>query len=125
MNVKKVTIDGVQYELNIDEALKEGVMRKKRNIVSISFGDFFIHPGGRLSPVVVVRVDYDKDLYILMAASVDYSFATYTNQYLSSPKSKEEIINILNKDDMKFVTNLKSKFEEMTNNIAQEYVKQL
>jgi hypothetical protein len=118
-NTKTITIDGKEYEINIEKAIELGAAKKKRaKITDIISGDLFIHPKGLISNLIVVRVDYDRGLYILMASEFGYCFNVFSNNGINKPIYKTELIQYLNDKEMEFHSNIGDNFSAMVQNIT-------
>lgn len=116
--METITIDGKDYEIDIAKAIELGAAKKKRaRITNVTSGDLFIHPKGITLNLIVVRVDYNHELYILMASEPDYRFNVFSNNGINKPTSKAEIIQYLNDKEMEFHSNIGDNFSAMVQNI--------
>lgn len=118
-NTRIITIDGKEYEIDITQAIELGATKKKHpKITNFVAGDLFIHPEGLVPNLIVVKIDYNSEVYILMASEPHYSFNVFANSGIYKPMFKSELIQYLNNKGMKFHSNIVDNFSAMVQNIT-------
>ena len=100
MNIKEVIIDSRKYYLNVDRAIEDGVL-KDEFIQDFQEGDIFTHKSNYHSPLKVVIISNGVDKYVYGGRNGN-PFKLYSD----NPRTKEEVLDNLNKNFPIFVKHL-------------------
>ena len=111
----KISIEGQDYNVNLEKAIELGVISKDSTIKDFNVGDLFVSKYG----IKMIIVDHgyfsgvEKAKYNIIG--LRNSFQVYSD--FRSGATKDEIINYLNDVNFKFVKNLNKDLENLLGNV--------
>ena len=120
-NLQKVSINGTEYNIDIDAAIDAGILKKmKKHISSFSTGDVFQYgndPTRNDLYAIIVRINHNIDhssLYVLLGASDNglTAWSTDTKYALTY----NEMLSYLNRSPYSFCGNVKNNFNILLQN---------
>lgn len=118
----KVTIDGKEYEIDIEKAKELGVLREDTTIKDFKVGDVFLPGCG--SKLIIVQNGYassSKEQKYNIAGL--YGFEIYSD-FGSQGLNKTEMLAWLNKSNngnhTKFIKNINNDIEELLNQVMSD-----
>ncbi len=114
----KITIENKEFELDVDKALENGVLKSSRvPIVKITPGDVFKTPDGAFAPIILVKPiwssTFDGIDKTYSFVGLDGRLEAYSNH--QKLMTKEECIAELNRDKYEFHCNVNKTIEALIN----------
>lgn len=94
-----VTIDGKEYEVDVEKAVKEGFLREIPDY-PLNSGD--VYKSKAASPIILIRPFYGKEEFILIGSGL----RPYSNDCYQKILNKNEVIQVLKSKDRKFSHNI-------------------
>lgn len=106
-----VTIDGKEYEFDVEKAVKEGFLREIPDY-PLNSGDVYVSSKG-YRPSLLIRPFYNEEKFIISGNDGVKPFASAECQKLLS---KKEVIDIFTIEGYKFSHNINEKVMELIEN---------
>lgn len=95
-----VTIDGKEYEVDVEKAVKEGFLREIPDY-PLNSGDVYTNKVA--SPIILIRPFYKKEEFILIGS---YGLRPYSDDCYQKILTKSEVIQVLKSKNRKFSHNI-------------------
>lgn len=105
-----VTIDGKEYEVDVEKAVKEGFLREIPDY-PLNSGD--VYTSKVASSIILIRPFYEKEEFILIGS---YGLRPYSNNCYQKILTKSEVIEVLKSKNRKFSHNINEKVVELIEN---------
>jgi hypothetical protein len=105
--MKNITIDGIKYTLDVEEAKCRGILKKiKEPITSIKTGDVF-SKSPNSTPLFIIQLWGNKFSYFGLGGGLQpFSYAISDTEGTNNSLSQENMIEFLNKAEYEKVGNL-------------------